>query len=266
MSAPETYEVYAIRYATIARKPGENFILGDPHETSSNLDYFIWLVRSDRRLFIVDTGFNAQGAARRGRSFLTPPAEGLARMGIDAAQVEDVIITHLHYDHVGGFEQFPAARFHLQDDEMGYATGRFMTHGFFNHAYEVDEVVAMVRHVYKGRVEFHDGDAQLAPGLSVHRIGGHTKGLQCVRVNTRVGWIVLASDGAHLYANIDDARPFPIVYDLGAMMEGWRRLQALADDPAFVIPGHDPLVMKRYEAPSKSLEGLVVRLDARPTT
>ena len=179
MSAPETYEVYAIRYATIARKPGENFILGDPHETSSNLDYFIWLVRSDRRLFIVDTGFNAQGAARRGRSFLTPPAEGLARMGIDAAQVEDVIITHLHYDHVGGFEQFPAARFHLQDDEMGYATGRFMTHGFFNHAYEVDEVVAMVRHVYKGRVEFHDGDAQLAPGLSVHRIGGHTKGLQC---------------------------------------------------------------------------------------
>ncbi len=266
MSTPETYEVYAIRYATIARDPGENFILGDPHETSSNLDYFIWLVRSDRRLYVVDTGFNAEAAARRGRSFLTPPAEGLARMGINAAQVEDVIITHLHYDHVGGFEQFPAARFHLQDDEMGYATGRFMTHGFFNHAYEVDEVVAMVRHAYKGRVAFHDGDAQLAPGLSLHRIGGHTKGLQCVRVKTRIGWIVLASDGAHLYANIDDARPFPIVYDLGAMMEGWRRLQALADDPAFVIPGHDPLVMKRYEAPSKSLEGLVVRLDARPAT
>jgi glyoxylase-like metal-dependent hydrolase (beta-lactamase superfamily II) len=264
VTSVESYEVYAIRYATIARKPGENFILGDPHEKASNLDYFVWLVRSAKRMFVIDTGFNEAAGARRGRHFLTPPAEGLARIGVDVKQVKDVVITHLHYDHVGGFEQFPSARFHLQDDEMRYATGRHMGHGFFSHAYEVDEVIGMVRQVYKCRVVFHDGDAELASGLTLHRIGGHTMGIQCVRVRTRVGWMVLASDAAHLYANMEERRPFPIVYDVGDMIEGWRRLQALADDPSFVVPGHDPLVMKRYSAPSPPLEGLAVRLDAIP--
>lgn len=264
MNPADTYEVYAIRYATLARRASDNFIQGDPHEAASNLDYFVWLVRAADRTFVVDTGFNAAAAERRGRRFLAPPRDGLARLGVDAAQVRDVVVTHLHYDHVGGFEQFPAARFHLQDEEMRYATGRSMQHAFFNHAYEVDEVVAMVRQVYAGRVVFHDGDAELAPGLSVHRIGGHTKGLQCVRVHTRVGWIVLASDAAHLYANMEQRRPFPILYDAGAMFEGWRRLQELADHPSLVVPGHDPLVMARYAAPSAELAGLAVRLDAMP--
>lgn len=260
----ECYEVYAIRYATLARSAADKFIGGDPHEAGGHLDYFVWLVRSPQRTWVVDTGFGAEAGTRRGRSFLTPPVQGLARLGVDASTVTDVIITHLHYDHVGGFEQFPQARFHLQDAEMGYATGRHMAHRTFNHAYEVEEVVAMVREVYKGRVVFHDGDAELAPGLSVHRIGGHTMGLQSVRVRTRIGWIVLASDASHFYANMDEERPFPIVHDLGAMVGGWGRLRALADHPDWVVPGHDPLVMQRYRAPSPELEGLAVRLDARP--
>jgi glyoxylase-like metal-dependent hydrolase (beta-lactamase superfamily II) len=262
--AEDIYEVYAIRYATIGRAPGQNFLMGDPHEASSNLDYFVWLVKSERRIFVVDTGFSAKGAAHRGRIHLLQPADVLKRMGVEAAEVEDVIITHLHYDHVGGFEQFGRARFHLQDEEMSYATGRFMRHAIFRHAYEVDEIVQMVRHVYEGRVQFHDGDAELAPGLSVHRVGGHTKGMQCVRVHTRVGWIVLASDAAHLYANMEEERPFPVVFDVGEMVTGWQRLRSLADEPGFIVPGHDPLVMKRYAAPSAALQGTVVRLDDKP--
>jgi len=264
MQPEEIHEVHAIRYATLARSAAEKFIGGDPHEAGGNLDYFVWLLRSPQRTWVVDTGFGAEAAARRGRSYLTPPVEGLARLGVRAAEVSDVIITHLHYDHVGGFDFFPAARFHLQDEEMRYATGRHMGQRLFNHAYEVEEVVGMVREVYRGRVVFHDGDAVLAPGLSVHRIGGHTLGLQCVRVKTRIGWIVLASDAAHFYANMDEARPFPIVHDLGAMVEGWRRLRELADHPDWVVPGHDPLVMRRYRAADPGLEGLAVRLDAEP--
>jgi len=126
-------------------------------------------------------------------------------------------------------------------------------------------VAAMVREVYKGRVRFHDGDAELASGISVHRIGGHTRGMQAVRVHTRVGWIVLASDAAHLYENLESARPFPIVFDLGRMVQGWRRLRELAEAPEHVVPGHDPLVMKRYRAPRAALAGIAVRLDAKPT-
>jgi glyoxylase-like metal-dependent hydrolase (beta-lactamase superfamily II) len=254
MSAPDNYEVYAIKYATLERKASENFIGGDPHETASNLDYFIWLVRSKSRSFVVDTGFDAAVGKRRGRKTIAPPEGTLKRLGVDPRAVKDVIITHLHYDHVGNFGLFPAATFHLQDDEMSYATGRHMAHPFFGGAYEVDEVVAMVRKVYQGRVRFHDGDAELAPGLSLHKIGGHTRGLQVVRVHTRVGWIVLASDASHLYANMGESRPFPIVYDVGRMLEGYRRLRELADAPELIVPGHDPLVMRRY-APGPQADG-----------
>ena len=264
MPRPDEYEVFAIRYATLERKASENFIDGDPHETAGSLDYFVWLARSKERVFVVDTGFDAEVARRRGRRMITPPVESLRRLGVDADEVKDVVITHLHYDHVGNFALFPAATFHLQDDEMSYATGRHMAHRVFSHFYEPDEVIGMVRKVYEGRVRFHDGDAELAPGLSLHRIGGHTQGLQAVRVHTRAGWIVLASDASHLYANMQEERPFPAVFDVGRMIEGWRRLRELADAPELVVPGHDPLVMKRYPAASAGLEGIAVRLDERP--
>jgi len=260
-----TYEVFAIRYASLTgRKASENFIGGDPHESASDLDYFVWLARSSTRTFVVDTGFDAAVGARRGRRMLIPPEEGLARLGVDAKSVKDVVITHLHFDHVGNFGLFPAATFHLQDDEMAYATGRHMAAKFFRQAYELDEVVAMAREVYKGRVRFHDGDAELASGFSLHRIGGHTKGLQVARVHTRVGWVVLASDATHLYANMNETRPFPIVHDVPTMIAGYRRLRELADSPELIVPGHDPLVMRRYPPASAELEGIAVRLDHRP--
>src|SRR5258708_944430 len=139
-------------------------------------------------VFATSAGAHAGGAPRRGGRMIHPPERGLAPLGVEEKEVRDVVLTHLHYAHVGNFGFFPAATFHLQDEEMAYATGRHMAQGFFNYAYEADEVAAMVREVYKGRVCFHDGDAELAPGLSLHRIGGHTKGLQAVRVRTRIGW------------------------------------------------------------------------------
>jgi len=132
----------------------------------------------------------------------------------------------------------------------------------FGGAYEVEDVVGMVRRAYAGRVCFHDGDSELAPGVSVHLIGGHTMGLQVVRVATRRGWVVLASDASHFYANMEQVRPFPIVYSVISMVQGYGRLRELADSPAHIIPGHDPLVFERYPAPSNSAsQGIVVRLD-----
>jgi glyoxylase-like metal-dependent hydrolase (beta-lactamase superfamily II) len=255
------YEVYAIKYAHHARSAKENFLGGDPHDGPMPMDYFVWLIRGQGREIVVDTGFNAAVAAKRGRRVTLPVEEGLLRMQVEAAAVKDVVITHLHYDHVGNFDLFPQATFHLQDLEMQYATGRCMTVEAMRHAYEPENVVGMVRRVYAGRVRFHDGDGELAPGVTLHHVGGHTLGLQIVRVATRRGWVVLASDASHYYANMEEKRPYPIVYNVGDMVEGWRRAQALADSPAHVIPGHDPLVMERYPAPSAPLQGTVARLD-----
>ncbi len=260
MSDPQ-YEVYAIKYAHHARRASENFIGGDPHDGPMPLDYFVWLIRGEGREIVVDTGFSVAVAARRQREHIRCPTAGLALLSVDSKKIKDVVITHLHYDHIGNFDLFPAATFHLQDKEMNYATGRHMAKPVFSGAFDVEDIVGMVRGNYAGRVRFHDGDAQIAPGVSLHLIGGHTMGLQVVRVATRRGWVVLASDASHFYANMEQVRPFPIVYSVADMVEGYDKLRALAESPAHIIPGHDPLVLERYPAPSGALQGIVARLD-----
>jgi glyoxylase-like metal-dependent hydrolase (beta-lactamase superfamily II) len=183
---------------------------------------------------------------------------------VDCAQVEQVIITHLHYDHAGSLGKFPRARFHLQEREMAFATGRYMAEPFFAHAYDLECVLSMVRLVYGAQVQFHDGDDEIVPGISVHHVGGHTLGLQVVRVRTRIGWVVLASDAAHYLANMAGGRPFPMVADVMQMTVGWQRLRELATRPDYIVPGHDPLVMSRYRAPAANLRGVAVRLDTEP--
>ncbi|MCX7138331.1 MAG: N-acyl homoserine lactonase family protein [Proteobacteria bacterium] len=260
----ESYEVYAIKYATRNAKRSDHFVGGDPHDAPMPMDYFVWVVRNSARTFVIDTGFTREVGEARKRTFLRSPAEGLAMLGVDAKEVKDVIITHMHYDHVGTFHDFPKAQFHLQDEEMAFATGRQMRHTRFRHSIEVENVVGMVRLVFGDRVTFYRGDAELAPGVSLHHIGGHTPGLQCVRVMTKRGWVVLASDATHYYEHIEGDRCFVTVYNVGDTLEGYSMLRRLAASPRHIIPGHDPLVMQRYPAVSKALDGIAVSLDVDP--
>jgi glyoxylase-like metal-dependent hydrolase (beta-lactamase superfamily II) len=262
--ADETYEVYAIKYAERQARRHEHFVGGDPHDAPMPMDYFVWLVRNAARSFVVDTGFTREVGEARKRTFLRSPAEGLALLGADAREVKDVIITHMHYDHVGTFPDFPKAQFHLQDEEMNYATGRHMRHTRFRHSMEIENVVGMVRLVYGDRVTFHRGDEDLAPGVSLHHVGGHTPGLQFVRVMTKRGWLVLASDATHYYEHIETDRCFTSVFHIGDTLEGYAKLRRLAASNNHIIPGHDPLVMQRYPAVSKALAGIAVRLDVEP--
>lgn len=260
----DTYEIFAVKYAHHERRSPENFIGGDPHDVPMPLDYFVWAIRSATRTFVVDTGFAREMADKRGRQHIRSPGEGLKTIGIDPGAVEDVVITHMHYDHAGNLGLFPRARFHVQDREMGYCTGRCMCHAHLRQTFEADDVVAMVRHLFDGRVQFHDGTRELAPGVTVHLIGGHALGLQAVRVRTRRGHVVLASDASHFYANFEQGRPFPVAANVAETLEGYRIIRELASSPGHIIPGHDPLVLARYPAAGPGLEGVVARLDADP--
>ncbi len=260
------FEVYAIRYAYHDQRNASENYLGhvDLHDADSNLDYYIWVLRRDDEVFVVDTGFDQDSAQQRGRTLLLRAPDALALLGIDAAKVKDVIITHLHYDHAGTLGEFSAATFHIQEAESSYATGKNMCHHALRAPYYVEDVVTFVRTLYAGRVQFYKGNAQLCPGLSVHWVGGHTAGLQIVRVWTKRGWVVLASDATHLYGNIEWGIPFPAVHNVGDMLDGHNTVRALADSEEHIIPGHDPLVMTYYPAPSAALQGKVVRLDVAP--
>ena len=118
---------------------------------SMPLDYFIWAIKNDQRIFVLDTGFDLDIAEKRKRQIVRHPAEGLKAIGIDPADVEDVIISHMHYDHCGNHALFPKARYHLQESEMQYCTGRYMCHGAMRIPFEPDDVVAMVRRALRRR-------------------------------------------------------------------------------------------------------------------
>ncbi|PJI38770.1 N-acyl homoserine lactonase family protein [Ferrovibrio sp.] len=265
MAAVEPFELFAIRYGVhTGRRASDNFINADIHDDGENLEYFVWVARRSDRLVVVDTGFNPKSAAERGRTLLRRPAEGVRALGIMPEDVDQIVLTHLHYDHAGSLGDFPRACFHVQDTEMAYATGRCMCHGFLRHPYDVEDIVGLVRHVYGGKVAFHDGVSELAAGLTLHRVGGHTDGLQVVRVWTRRGWVVVASDATHLYENFRRTSPFPAVYNVGDMMEGFCTIRRLADSEDHIIPGHDPLVMQLYPPMTRELDGIAVRLDVPP--
>jgi glyoxylase-like metal-dependent hydrolase (beta-lactamase superfamily II) len=263
MSDTLRFEVYALRYGTHPDRPASlNFLGADPHDGPMSLDYFVWAIRGGGRTIIVDTGFNRAVAEKRQRTILTPPDALLRRIGVEASEVADVVVTHLHFDHAGNLRMFPNARLHIQDAEMAFCTGRCMCHAHFRAPMEADDAVAAVRALYAGRMRFHDGTAEIAPGITVHLIGGHSGGLQCVRVPTARGNVVLASDATHFWANIRDRRPFPIIVDLPRMFAGYETLERLADGPDHIIPGHDPLVRTRF-APVPGHPD-IVRVDLPP--
>lgn len=258
-----TYEVFAIRYAHLERTARDNFLGGDEHDGPMPLDYYVWAIVNAERTVLVDTGFDEDAARHRGRSIVRPVADGLGAIGISPDRVEDIVISHMHYDHAGNHELFPRARYHVQDAEMTYCTGRCMADPEIGGVFDANAVTAMIHKVYAGRVQFHDGDEELAPGISLHKVGGHTRGMQIVRVATARGWVVLGSDTAHFYANLEPGRPFPILDSLPEYIEAQRTALRLASSPQHFIPGHDPLVLARYPGARAGLEG-VARLDLAP--
>lgn len=258
------WEAYALRYATMARRRSDNFVPVDPHDGPMPMDFFVWLLRRGGRTILVDTGFGEAAARARGRELLRCPIQALRAIDVDPDTITDVVITHLHYDHAGNIDKLPAARFHIQADEVAYATGPCMCHPVMRHPFSVDDVVELVRKVYADRVVFHAGDATIAPGVDLLAIGGHTMGLQSVRVRTARGTVILASDASHYYDNILGGRPFPIVHNVAKMLDGHRRLLAEAGDPRFLVPGHDPQVLARYPRVPGDEIG-IVRLHENPT-
>ncbi|MGE5524024.1 MAG: N-acyl homoserine lactonase family protein [Rhodospirillaceae bacterium] len=263
MRIPE-YEVYAVKFAQREARRNDHFIGGDSHDGPMPTAYYVWLIRRDDEVILVDTGFDAAIAAKRNRKFLYAPRQALGRLGVATEAIPQVVVTHLHNDHVGTLRDFPKARFHVQDDEIAFATGRHMAQEFFSRPYEVEQVVDMVRLVFERRVRFHQGDSEIAPGVQLLHVGGHTAGMQAVRVHTRRGWVVVASDSSHYYENFERRRCYPLVHRPDRMLEGYEALLNAAESPEHVIPGHDPLVMQRYASPSSELEGVAVRLDAAP--
>ena len=259
------YEVYAVRYGSQPRSRRGNFLHADSHDGPMPMDYYVWLIRGAGQVILVDTGFSAEAAAKRQRGWRRCPIGALAVLGVQPEDVQHVVLTHLHYDHAGNLDKLPNATFHVQAEEMHYATGPCMCNALTRFAYSPEDVAQLVHHLYKDRVEFHEGDDALQPGIELMHLGGHTRGLQAVRVHTQRGWITLASDAMHFYENAERLNPFPIVHNVDNAIAAIRRVRRLAGSPDFIVPGHDPLVMQVFQRLPGDDEGIAC-IHVRPTS
>ena len=256
------WEIYAIKYGDRdGRTRADSFIFDDNHDAPHAIDYYMWLIRGQGRNILVDTGYDNAEAQARGRPIRLDPVEALKPFDLAPGDITEIIVTHLHYDHAGGLHLFPNARLHMQAAEMAYATGPCMCHDTLRMPFTAGHVCEAVKRLYSGQVIFHQGEAELADGITLHCIGGHSRGLQAVRVRTDAGWMVLASDASHFYENFMARKPFPIVVDLQDMLDGFDTLYRLASAPGLIVPGHDPLVREYFP---RAMADHIHRLDQGP--
>lgn len=254
--AEDRYEIWQLCYAAgVMRSVKQNFLdVEDLHDGPMPADFSLWILRNRHRVILIDTGFGPRASAERNRPIDIDPLEALAKIGIDPEEIEDIVITHLHYDHAGNIDRFGKARFHIQDGEVAFATGRCMCDAHTRFAYDVEDVVTLVRRVYADRVTFHDGDSELCPGVTLHAFPGHSAMVQAVRVMTERGPVLLASDTTHYFANILTGNPFILTYDREATLASYARILDLAGGIDRLVPGHDPKVRRLY--PEVSVNGV----------
>lgn len=241
-----SYEILAVHYTERQARRCEVFY-GDFDQSPVTLAYFIWVIRGRGRTVLVDLGFTEEVARKRGRQLQRTIPECLRQVGLSPADIRDVIITHFHFDHVGTYRLFPNATFWVQEAEMSFFTGPLAHCYPFNVLAEAADVAGLVELNFAGRVRFIDGDRELWPGISVHRVGGHSPGLQVVRVETDRGRAVIASDAAHFYRNLEARLPFYLLHSVADAHRAFDRVLELADSPELILPGHDPAVLERFE-------------------
>jgi len=240
------YEVYALKYAERDTTACQ-FFYREPSHAVLTLHYYVWLILGGPHPILVDVGFLDDDARARGMRAYVSPAAMVERAGIRPSDVPLAVITHLHYDHWAGHSLFPAAEYWIQRDEIAFWTGPFGHSPAFRQSANVGALARLVELTYADRVRIVEGDREVAPGLRVHRVGGHTAGLQIVSVETRRGTVVLTSDASHFYRNVETRQPVQIITSLPEMLVAFETIHALAGDGGRIVAGHDPKVAERFE-------------------
>ena len=158
-----------------------------------------------------------------------------------------MLFRSLHWDHWAGHALFPAAEFWIQREEVAFWTGPVARYDVYKAPANPAALAKLVTLNYETRVRLLDGDREVLPGLRVHKVGGHTAGLQIVSVETRAGRIVLTSDASHFYRNVERYQPVQLITSLPQMLAAFDTIHALAGDQRRIVAGHDPAVAERFQ-------------------
>jgi glyoxylase-like metal-dependent hydrolase (beta-lactamase superfamily II) len=212
-----------------------------------DMDYFVWMARNDERTILFDTGFSVQGGANRNRTFVAEIPDIYAALGVDMAAEQTIVVTHAHYDHIGNLAAFPKAQIVIAQSELDFWLSSMGERAQFAWSTEPEEIDGLRTAIDEGRVTTFTGGYDLAPGIRLVEVGGHTPGQSIALIDTDEGEVLLASDAIHYYEEYEDDMPFAFVADLPGMYAGFDRIRELMDSGvAHLVCGHDPDTLNRF--------------------
>ena len=247
--AEEGPEVYVIKYAEFDRFP--NYLaywMGEPQYTNQPpLHYYMmyWLIKTKERNILVDAGSGKDFAARY-QKYQTPDVL-LAKVGLKPSDIDTVILTHPHFDHLDGIDFFQTANVYIQRAAYRYVVEECAELKFFrNFLYpRKKDFYFLVDLMWEGRLKLLDGDKELFPGIRVIRVDGHYPGLQVVEVKTEGKPILIASDAVHVYDNLEKDKPMGLFQ--GAVIDVVKAFETIRDLNGIVLPGHDNKIGERFK-------------------
>jgi glyoxylase-like metal-dependent hydrolase (beta-lactamase superfamily II) len=241
------WHVYAVRYATLADFPVASLVAGADPSRRMDIAMMVWLLEAiDGQAVLVDAGFYRDKflARWKPRDYIRP-SDATERMGAGADRVYDIVISHVHWDHLDGVDLFPEATVWIQREEYEHyvdGAGRPRAPGI-----DPENAAMLARLKREERLKLVDGDdKEILPGIRVYTGGRHTHASQYVAVQTPRGTVVLASDNLYLYENLERGAPIAQTVDAESNLRAQRRMVSLASRAAWVVPGHDPLVFERF--------------------
>lgn len=259
------YQVTIVKYGTRQTVRSDVYLnyhlYGEP-DGPIGMDYFFWLIRNADRTIVVDTGFSAAGGGRRGRTTLLEPADAFDALGVDRAAGPPVVVTHAHYDHIGNLGLFPASPLVIAAAEYAFWTGPYADRTLLHHSVEDAEIASLRRAERQGRLQTFEDEVELAPGVRIIRVGGHTPGQSVITVDTSDGAVLLASDAVHYYEEYERGMPFVQVASVVDMYAAFDRIRAMREAGAVrhLVSGHDPDTLARFTPVTGALAGLAATI------
>jgi glyoxylase-like metal-dependent hydrolase (beta-lactamase superfamily II) len=248
------YEVYAIRFGKAGFIKLSEVAVGASGNDSVGDCYMFWLLKGNGRNILVDAGFLLNENSNRDHFWNTNnyirPDSALLRVNLSAKDITDIIITHPHWDHLGGIVLFPSAQIWMQTDDYNYFTGTAWQKKGINGGFYKEDVKLIVAKNLEGKLNLIKGDSiEIYPGIRVFIGSKHTWESQYVLVNTNTDKVIIASDNSWYYYNLEHLASIPLKYtfDADAYVRQLSRMRTLQPDVSLIIPGHDAHVFSKFQ-------------------
>ena len=246
--APE-YTIEAIRFGTLPQFRTSQLVIGADANERADIPVVVWLIRGGGKTILFDSGYKPTVPQYKsfGTTDYVQPDEAVKLAGVQPGDVTDVIVSHVHWDHMDGIDLFPNATIWIQKAEYEYYTGMAWQTGGRGGA-ELDDLIYLVRRNIQRKVKLIDGDdKEILPGIRAYTGARHTYASQYIRVAGTPSY-VLASDNAYTYRNIDEKKPIATFEqaDRPANIASFDRMVQLAGAKERVLPGHDMKVFERF--------------------